>query len=586
MFQNPVFGSQEFFERFQRGLLGWHEHRVRRRAAYAPRDMPAPAPPVGPATAPAATAGPVSGAVLVGYQQVQGRNIPVYMNSADLAMATMQAAAPTADASPPPHAPPSPAAAAPSSAPTAPASPPPATPSPAAPASPSPAPPSASAVKPPGFSAEEVEASAPPRAPSVRQGATLDLPPPTLRSLARGPEERADELERILAQHRTEMETAETRHTTTVQGILTQHRTEMEAVKARHVATIEGTLAQHRAEMEAAEVRHATAAQAASVEQQRVLAELLAQHREAMREQTRPAADTARAFAELRELLADQARVMKDEHDRTAEANHALAEMITNLGEIVNGFGALMAERAAPSFPVPVRRPQVVGESAAPQQPAAAPSSKLTASVLRPNLTTWKPSACAPVTTEPELVAAPATTAALAPEDPQTYDTAPAEAAALAPSTPPPAAQVSAPASGASPPQPVATPAPSASPPAAPPASGASPPQPAAAPAPSAPSPTAQVAAPARPLAVVHDAETTRGTPPPARRTVLSTLETASHATASVASVSMSLLSLLATPPPVTASASMTPAQRRAAEEARQLAHIHDSIADDEDPHG
>lgn len=328
MFGPDYFGSHDFLERLRGGICGWQDHRARRRAAQTHHAAPVSGPP--PATmhsgsAPAAGPPPAGSPVLVCFHAVRGRLVPVFGDPAEFAGATGQADE-TQQAPPVATAPPSPASQV------------------APPSPPRPAPASAgpqehtaqgarnapTTVEPPDFSVQAVQASAssrsaqPARPPSSERpgpATVLNLSPPTPPSLVRTDEQAV-----------------------TVERVLAQHRTEMEASEARQVAALRDVLAEHR----------------------QSLADLLAQHREALREQAEAGTDDAQAFAQLRELLTEQARIMQDEHGRTADANADLAGMIAGLGETVNRLAVAVAERRAPSFGPPPRRTQGPGQETAP----------------------------------------------------------------------------------------------------------------------------------------------------------------------------------------------------------------------------
>ena len=503
MFNHAFLGSPDFLERLQGTLCGFQEIRARRlaaqHAAYAAPVATMHAAP-GPRSAPMQSP-PGGGRVLLCYQHVQGRLVPVYASPDDLPGAATHGSAPTPEPGPPR---PEPA----SHGVTAPTSPPPAAPSGGPPER---TPPVSNAeartpVEPPDFSAQAVQASVPPRTSPTkpqspeRAPASLNLAPPTPPPIVRPTEEKTDTIERILAQHRTDMEAAEARHAAAMQDLHTQHRTEMEAAETRHTARLRGAFA---------ECWH-------------MVSELLAQHQEALGQQPRPGADDAQAFAELRELLAEQARVMQGEHDNNIRLTSDLLEMINNLGETVNYLAVAVAERkAAPCAPPPERLP--VSDHDAP-------------STVRPSP--------APAARGPEPTTAPrvATTTATAPDPGPAPAAADAGAEAL-----PPASAKSAP--------------PNAEPPATSPV----------------PPPAAHDAAPTRSLTVVQDSEPIQRVAPPAvRHTVLSSAPARACAT----SVSASLMSLFASSPPATASASMTARQRKAAEEARERDHIYDVVGD------
>ena len=531
MFEHHIFGSQEFLTHLRGNLLGWQESRARRRAMYAQQAAPASSAATmqavnTPRPAPTGhTPGPTDGLVLVCYRHEQGQFVPVYAYAADIPVVATPASAPPAGdvARGPESAPP---------AASEPASPPPAA---------SPANPAATVVPPPNFSAESVEASAPPR-PSARQAPMIDLPPPTRPPLMRASEEKTEAIEQLLAAHRADMEAAEARHTTAVQGILAGHRSDMEAAEARHKTAVQEILAGHRSDMEAAEARQSAAVQSALAEHRQSISELIASRREPATEQMRPDAD-AQAFAQLRELLAEQAGVMKDEHDRTTSAIRDIAEMIANLGAIVSGVAVAVAEQKTPTFPPLPRRAQAQGEGAQ-CPPKAAPAAVATpapAPAVRSQPATT-PSVTASNTGPATATVVPSQPAAAASRDP-------AQNAGISPE-PAPAVQHPAPAT-------------------------AVPAQPAAAhqaPAPATPSPSPQGAAPARPLTVVRDSEPIRGAPPPTvHRTPARTGAT---------SLTASLMHLFASGPQVTASASPTPRQRREEEEARERGHIYDLVDD------
>lgn len=523
MFNHAFLGSPDFLERLQGTLCGFQEFRARRyaaqHAAYASPVATMHAAP-GPRSAPMQSP-PGGGGVLLCYQQVQGRLVPVYASPDDLPGATAHGGAPT------PEAPPRPEPA--SHGVAAPASPPPAAPSggppertpPVSAANSEARTPVVAPVEPPDFSAQAVQASVPPRtaptrpASSERAPAALNLAPPTPPPIVRPTEEKTDTIERILAQHRTDMEAAEARHAAAVQELHAQHRAEMEAAEARHAAGLQGALADCR----------------------QMVSELLAQHREALGQQQRPGADDAQAFAELRELLAEQARVMRGEHDNNARLTSDLLEMINNLGETVNHLAVAVAERKAPPFAPPPSRSPVPNHDAL-RKPGPA--------MTIPMPSTVAPPAPAAHVHEPTTAPRAATTTATV------QDPGPAPAAAQAGAEAPPPASAK--------PVPPNAESPATSP---------------------VPSPAAHDAAPTRSLTVVRDSEPIRRTATPAvRHPAPSAVLSSAPARACATSLSASLMSIFASSPPATASASMTARQQKAAEEAREREHIYDVVDD------
>jgi len=216
---------------------------------------------------------------------------------------------------------------------------------------------------------------------------------------------------------------------------------------------------------------------------------------------------------------------MQAEHDATARLTSDLLEMINNLGETVNHLAVTVAERKAPLFAPPPRRSLVSNHDAVhkPGPPAARGPEPIMASRAASTTATGQNPEPAPAATQAG-VAAPT----------------PVSAKSAAPNAESPATS------------PV-------------------------------PLPAAHDAAPPRSLTVVRDAEPTRRAPTPAVRHTAPLLSAPARACATP--VSASLMSLFATPSPATASALMTPRQRKAAEEARERHHIHDVVSDiaDED---
>ncbi|MBL9102750.1 MAG: hypothetical protein JNL82_17520 [Myxococcales bacterium] len=589
MFENHFFGSRDFLEQLRGNVLDWNESRLRRRAMYAKQAAPASSAATmqavhAPRAAPAGhTPGPTDGLVLVCYRHEQGQFVPVYAHAADIqAAASPTSAPPAGDCARGPEAAP-PAAA-------EPASPPPE----AAPAK------VTTAVPPPDFSAESVKASSPPQQ-LARQAPMIDLPPPERPPLMRASEEKAEEIERLLAAHRTAMEAAEARHTTAVQGILAGHRSDMEAAETRHKTAVQEIL-------EALEARQSAAVKSALTEHMQSISELIASRLKPAVEPARPDAD-ALAFAQLRALLTEQAGVMKDEHDKTTSALRDIGEVIANLGAIVSGVSVAVAEQRTPTFPPP-RRTQAQGEGAqhTPMPKAASPvvttptpppSERIPAHGTTSILAVAQPPRLQPAATP--SVTAPTTgpaTASAVPAQPAPVEASAPATPALAQPTPAvqPTPEIAVPAPPVTAVQPASTvmptqstPAPTAAPvtttptqpeaqptpaPTAAPVTTA-PPQPAATPqasSPATPSPPPQVATPTRPLTVVRESEPIRGAPPPVHRTT--------SARTSPSSVTASLEHIFATGPQVTASASPTPRQRREAEEARERDHIRDLVDD------
>lgn len=568
MFEHHVFGSQEFLTHLRGELRGWAESRARRHAMYAQQAAPTSSAATmqaiaAPRSAPPAT-GPTGGYVLVCYRHEQGQDVPVYAPAADIPVAAAPAnTPPSGDGVSSPEAAPHVA--------SGPASPRPEVSPPEKPTA---------TTAPPTFSAQSVETSSPPR-PSPKQAPMLDLSRPTPPPLIRTSEEKAETIERLLAQHRADMEAAEARHTTAVQGILA-------AAEARHKAGVQELLAGHCSDMEAAEARQTAAVQSALAEHRQSISDLIAPCLAPAAEQARPDAD-AHAFAQLRELLAEQAGVMKDEHGRTTGAIRDITEMIASLGETVNTFVVAVAEQKAPMFSAPPRRTQTQGDGAAQNTPrvltpmfprsgqstpATAPAASRApapaarehtpvhsqpAVALRDPATNTATPETTPVIHEATLATARPSQAAPASRDPAPNVGA---TASVTSSTPAPAVQEAAPAT-AEPSQPVAA------------SHG---------PAPAAPSPPPPDVAPARPLTVVRDPEPIRGAPPPTvRRTTPAAAMASTPTRAGVSSLTASLMHIFASGPSVTASASPTPRQRREEAEARERDHIHDLVDDTPD---
>lgn len=561
MFAHHIFGSRDFLERLRGNVVDWNESRHKRRAMYAQQAAPATSAATmqavnAPRAAPAGhNPAPTDGLVLVCYRHEQGQFVPVYAHAADIAGAVTPASAPPAgdgarasEAAPPSTA-------------SEPASPPPAA---------SPANPAAASVPPPNFSAESVEASAPPRQPA-RQAPMIDLPPPARPPFLRASEEKTEAIEQLLAAHRADMEAAETRHTTAVQGILAGHRSDMEAAETRHKTAVQELLAGHRSDMQAAEARQSAAVQSALAEHRQSISELIASRREPAAEPVKPDAD-ALAFAQLRALLAEQASVMKDEHDRTAGAIRGITEMIDNLGATVSSLLLAVVEQKTPTFPPPRRvQAQSEGDQRTPMPrvapavttPAPAPAPRERMSAVAP------PARSQPATT-PSVTAQ---NAGASPEPaPAVLHPAPSPAV---PTQPAAAVPDSAPAA-AVPTQPAATAQDSAPSPVVPTQPAAAP----QAPAPATASLPSQGAAPARSLTVVRDPEPIRGTPPPTVHRTPAAALSSTPARTGPTTLMASLMHLYASGPQVTASASPTPRQRREAEEARERDHIRDLVDD------
>lgn len=182
----------------------------------------------------------------------------------------------------------------------------------------------------------------------------------------------------------------------TLERVLGEHRTQL----AQHAAMMEAILAEHRRAQAQADQEHRqelderTRAQAeANQEHRQQIAELLANHRSELQASAASSREQVQAIAALREILAQQAESMKVEHARVSDKIESIVDIVSIVGETVHHIAAAVLQPRMPRFTAPPSRPVDVGPSA---NPAALQVSPPMASTSAPRILPARPVTLAP----------------------------------------------------------------------------------------------------------------------------------------------------------------------------------------------